>query len=304
MSGGAAVVSSASARAPMTRVLVLGADGMVGSMVARVVAQHPGMDVVATTRRGRHGLRAFEVGRDSISELVDSSRCEWIVNAIGVLDRWIDEHDSRSVAAAIDVNARFPHLLLAAVRGQRVINVATDGVFSGRHAPYDESSPHDAQGVYARSKSLGETRAGSAVNLRCSIIGPESSAPASLLGWALSQAPGAAIGGYTDHRWNGVTSLHFAKLCLALIVAPPEDLPATLHVVPEDSVSKATLLSLALEAYGRSDVTVLEQLGPRPVDLRLATMHEQLNRRIWLAAGYRSPPRIADMVKELADLDS
>jgi dTDP-4-dehydrorhamnose reductase len=303
MSGGGIVVSSASARTPMTRVLVLGAEGMLGSMVARVLARHPRVEVVPTTRHGDHGTPAFEVERDSIADLVASSGCEWIVNAIGVLDRGIDERDPRSVAAAIEVNARFPHLLLAAARGQRIINVATDGVFSGRHAPYDEHSAHDADGVYARSKSLGELRSRLAVNLRCSIIGPERPPPTSLLGWALTQPSGAAIAGYTDHRWNGVTSLHFAKVCTALVVAAPESLPATLHVVPEDSVTKAELLGLALAAFGRSDVTVVAQPGPRPVDRTLGTVHEELNRRLWAAAGYRCPPRIAEMLEELAEFD-
>ncbi len=287
----------------MTRVLVLGAHGMLGSMVARVLARDPSLEVVATTRLGDGGNRAFDVGRSSIPDLLDSTRCEWIVNATGVLDRAIDECDPQSVATAIDVNARFPHLLAAAIQGQRVINVATDGVFSGRHAPYNEDSPHDAEGVYARSKSLGEVRSRQVVNVRCSIIGPERSPSTSLLGWATNQPSGATIAGYTDHRWNGVTSLHFAKLCAALIAVPPDDLPATLHVVPEDSVSKAELLRLALDAFGRSDVTVVAQPESRPVDRTLRTVHKELNSRLWAAAGYQRPPRVAEMLQELAEFD-
>ncbi len=287
----------------MTRVLVLGADGMLGSMVARVLAGQTQIDVVATTRHGDRTRLAFEVGRSSVADLLASTDCEWVVNAIGVLDRRIDEDDPESVAGAIEVNAHFPHVLAAALRGQRVINVATDGVFSGRHPPYDEDSPHDADGVYARSKSLGEVRFPQVVNLRCSIIGPERPPPTSLLGWALSQPPGVTIAGYADHRWNGLTSFHFAKLCAALIAGPPEEMPATLHVVPGDSVSKADLLRLALDAFGRSDVTVVLQPGSRPVDRTLRTVREDLNRRLWAAAGYPRPPRIADMIQELADLD-
>lgn len=288
----------------MTRVLVLGAHGMLGSMVARVLAGYPDMDVVATSRRGDSGSVAFEVGRSSIADVLSSTRCEWVVNAIGVLDQKVDEKDPLSVAAAIDVNARFPHLLAAAVREQRVINVATDGVYSGSHAPYCESSPHDADGVYGRSKSLGEVRAPSVVNLRCSIVGPETSSSTSLLGWALSQPFGATIPGYTDQRWNGVTSLHFAKLCAALMMISTEGLPATLHVVPGDAVSKAELLRLALNAFGRRDVVVAEQLGGRPVDRTLDTQYQELNMRLWAQAGYPRPPRIGDMLQELAEFDA
>lgn len=69
----------------------------------------------------------------------------------------------------------FPHRLAdaAARRGQRVIEIATNGVFSGRDAPYDEQSAHDPRDVYGKTKSLGERAASGVVRLRCSIIGPE-----------------------------------------------------------------------------------------------------------------------------------
>jgi dTDP-4-dehydrorhamnose reductase len=287
----------------MTRVLVLGAHGMLGSMVSRVLARHPALDVVATTRYGGSDSLAFEVGRSSVEDLVEFARCEWIVNAIGVLDRAIDSSDPESVAKAIDVNARFPHVLAAAARSQRVINVATDGVFSGSEAPYDEESPHDADGIYGRSKSLGEVRSEFVVNLRCSIIGTEETPPRSLLGWALAQPTGATLTGFTNQRWNGVTSLHFARICLALIAGAPPGLPTTLHVVPQDSVSKEELLRLGLAAFGRSDVTVVPQPTARAVDRRLRTLHEEWNRRLWAAAGYSRPPRIAEMLDELARFD-
>jgi dTDP-4-dehydrorhamnose reductase len=288
----------------MTRVLVLGANGMLGSMVARVLAGTPLLEVVATTRRGGNNTLEFEVGRSSISELLDSARCDWVVNALGILDRRIDVDDPACVASVIDVNARFPHRLAAAAdRGQRVINVATDGVFSGRNAPYDERAMHDADGLYSRSKSLGEVRSPHVVNLRCSIIGPEALPATSLLGWAVSQPAGATITGYTNHRWNGLTTLHFAKVCSAVILGGDHDLPPTLHVVPGDSVSKAELLSLGLEAFGRTDVTVVAEPASVPVDRTLCTVHPEINGHLWAAAGYPRPPRITDMVNELAMLD-
>jgi dTDP-4-dehydrorhamnose reductase len=274
---------------------------MLGSMVRHVLSGHPELDVVATTRHNDVDTVAFEVGRSSIADLINSTQCEWIVNAIGVLDRAIDETDPVSVANAIDVNARFPHALAGSVlEGQRVINPATDGVFSGRDAPYDEEASHDADGVYARSKSLGEVRSPRVINLRCSIVGPEEPPAGSLLGWALSQPFAATIVGYTNHRWNGLTSLHFAKICSVLILGADRDLPTTLHVVPEDSVNKAELLSLGLEAFGRSDVTVAPQPAAARIDRTLRTIHADLNRQLWSAAGYPGPPKISQMMDELA----
>ena len=281
--------------------LVLGANGMLGSMIARVLAANRSLEVVVSTRRGGGDAQAFDAGRDSVAELLDSTRCHWIVNAIGILDNRIDEDDPDSTAAAVDVNAGFPHRLASAADpGQCIVNIATDGVFSGRSAPYDERAAHDASGVYARSKSLGEVRSPNTVNLRCSIIGPEEAPATSLLGWATSQPVGATITGYTNHQWNGVTTLHFAKLCEALVLGDQRGLPSTLHVVPGDSVSKAELLRLVLAAFGRGDVSVGDGRAPDPVDRTLCTIHPEINRRLWAAAGYSRPPSVSDMVNELA----
>jgi dTDP-4-dehydrorhamnose reductase len=286
----------------MTRVLLLGARGMLGSMVARVLAEEPSLEVIATSRHGEGQTVAFEVGGNAIGELLDRAACDWIVNALGVLERRMDEGDPASVASAIEVNAAFPHRLAAAAEGrQRIINIATDGVFAGGDSgPHDEQARRDADGVYALSKRLGEVRSPHAVNLRCSIVGPEHPPSTSLLGWALSQSAGSSITGYTNHQWNGVTTLAFAKVCAALIDGPEVELPPTLHLVPGDSVNKAELLRLALDSFGKSDVRVVEEPAPFAVDRTLSTVHPQLNGLLWAAAGYPCPPTIKEMMTELA----
>ena len=295
-------MSSAIEAEPLRRALVLGANGMLGRMVAAVLDADDRFEIATSTRGGGGGALAFDVQASSIAELLDAAGCEWVVNAIGVLRRRIDEDDPASVGDAIDVNASFPHRLAdaAAARGIRVIQIATDGVFSGADAPYDEEARHDAVDAYGRSKSLGEVAAPNVLNLRCSIIGPEPGPPTSVLGWALSQPRGARITGYANHRWNGITSLHFARLCAAAIVGGLDDLPSPLHVVPADGVSKAELLVACLRAFGRDDVTVSPRPAASPIDRTLSTNHPEANRHLWAAAGYPEPPTIATMVAELA----
>ena len=286
----------------MTSVLVLGADGMLGSMIARVLSANSALDVVRCTRAGTPPDLEFDANRPLVEELLAATHAQWIVNAIGILDRRIDEKDPYSVAAAIEVNSTFPNRLAAeAGRECRVIHFTTDGVFAGRDAPYDEKAPHDATGVYARSKSLGEPTAPNCVTLRCSMIGPENSPARSLLGTILSQPPGAVITGYTNHRWNGVSTLHLARLCAAIIQGGHDQyLPSVLHVVPADTVSKAELINLCLSAFGRNDLTMEPQEAPVPADRTLRTMHPEINQRLWAAAGHSVPPTIDEMVRELA----
>jgi dTDP-4-dehydrorhamnose reductase len=295
----------------MASVLILGSQGMLGSMVARVLGELPEFEVTGTSRSPARPLGAgislqrFDAEQDQVGELLDRGAYEWVINAIGVTSAHIDSDASGSVESAIAVNALFPHRLVAecTLRGQRVIQIATDGVFTGAAGPYDEGAQHDATDVYGQTKSLGEVPGGSVVHLRCSIVGPEPPPAASLLGWVLSVPAGSRLRGYDQHRWNGVTTLQFAKLCAAVIGGT--QVPALQHVVPADSVSKAELLELILSAFGREDVAVDRVPGPgAPVNRILTTRDSAANARLWQAAGYGQPPTISEMLVELADYEA
>lgn len=286
---------------PPTRVLVIGSSGMLGSMIARVLSANPNIEVTRAARVGGGDVLGFDASTDRVEDLLAAAPCDWIVNAIGVLASRIDESDPASVADAREVNGVFPHRLVSAIRpGQRIVSIATDGVFSGAAGPYDEDAPHDATDAYALSKSEGEVPDPAVLNLRCSIVGPERRQPSSLLGWVLSQPSGGRIEGWDNHFWNGVTTLHFARLVEALAAGKINGLPSLLHVVPADALSKAGLLDAILAAFGRSDVEVSHSRAERRADRRLATRYPRENRRLWAATGYDEPPTITRMLEELA----
>jgi dTDP-4-dehydrorhamnose reductase len=263
---------------------------MLGEMVGRVLGAEEGLELVATDRA------RFDARADDPRVLLEEVEPDWVVNAIGVTKPHIDPGSADSVAAALDVNARFPFALAEAARlhGARVIQISTDGVFSGESGGYREDAPHDALDVYGKSKSLGEVPAANVVNLRCSIIGA-----GSLVGWLLGQPPGARVPGYADHVWNGVTTWHFGRLCAGIVSEEP-DLPSPLHVVPADTVTKAELLELIARAFGRDDLTIEPQASTAAVDRSLATLHPEANAALWRAAGYDPPPTVAAMVDELS----
>jgi dTDP-4-dehydrorhamnose reductase len=274
----------------VTRVLLLGATGMLGHMVERVLR---GQDLELVTA----DRKRFDARTDAPRALLGALEPDWVVNAIGITKPHIDPTSTASVAAALDVNARFPFALAEAAQlhRARVIQIATDGVFSGRTGGYREDAPHDALDVYGKSKSLGEAPAASVTHLRCSVVGPGGS---SLMAWLLSQPRGAHVPGYSDHIWNGVTTWHFGVLCAA-IAREDLDLPSPLHVVPADTVTKAELLELIARACGREDLTIEPQASPAAVDPSLATRHPEANAALWRAAGYDPPPTVAAMVGEL-----
>ncbi len=281
----------------MPRVLILGADGMLGTVLAEVIGRSDSVEVKRLSR----AADGFEARSADLDRLLRECDCEWVVNAIGVLRPRIDESDPASVADAFAVNAEFPPRLAdAAAAGQRIVHISTDAVFAAAAGPHDESRPVDPVDAYGRSKAAGEVAAPQVLNLRCSIVGRTPGRPSSLLDWAVDQPRGATISGYTDHLWNGVTTLHLSRLIGAAIADPPAQAPNVLHLVPADHVNKAELLELALTAFGREDVTVERQAAPQPSDTRLSTRHADLNHRLWQGAGYDRAPTIAEMLSELA----
>jgi dTDP-4-dehydrorhamnose reductase len=284
---------------------------MLGSMVVDWLDRDPALEVTATVRSAEQArLLAARLRRASVS-VFDATRpkelattiagAQWVVNAIGITKPYVHDDVPQEVERAVRVNALFPHSLAAAAasEGARVLQIATDCVFSGREGRYLESSPHDPLDVYGKTKSLGEVHAACVHHLRCSIIGPETKTRAFLLEWLRNQPRDASVPGYTDHHWNGVTTLHFARLCHAIL---REDLalPPLLHVTPANIVSKSVLLEDLASTYGRTDVAVRPVASGRPVDRTLATVDAARNRALWAAAGYSEPPSIRSMLEELA----
>lgn len=269
----------------MTRVLVLGATGMLGAMVLRHLQDVPGLEVRGTSRRPDRSdaLLPFDVEADldaGLGRLLEAFTPDLVINGIGLINRYCRDDDPPGVRRAVDINARYPHALNALLRarapGTRVIHATTDCVFSGRSGPYDETAVHDPSDFYGRSKSLGEVRDDRWLNLRCSIIGPEPDPRGSLLEWFLAQPRGSTLQGYAHHHWNGVTTLQFAQLCEQLADPAEFDrwraLGHTVHHCPNTAVSKEELLGLFNEAWDRG-CTIVRVDGPGPaVDRRLASV--------------------------------
>jgi dTDP-4-dehydrorhamnose reductase len=228
----------------MIRVLLLGENGMLGSMVKKVLLDQ-GIEVVSTQKTGGvNGSIAFDAMSDDPMALLSSQEAfTHVVNAIGIIKPRINEADNGSRVTAIGVNGLFPHKLATACEqsGVKVIQIATDCVYSGTVGLYGESAPHDPTDVYGKSKSLGEVPSPNVMHLRASIIGPEVGRQTSLWEWVRSQAPGAEINGFTNHLWNGVTTYHFGRICAGVITSG-EFHSGTCHVVPGDIVTKAALV--------------------------------------------------------------
>lgn len=297
---------------------VLGASGMLGSMVVDVLSRDGALSIIAAVRDEwwtHEGPKrvpearwcSLEIGerQPTLAALRKLGPVDWFVNATGIVKQHIHEDRPGDVEQAILVNAHFPHWLAAVARDLRakVLQIATDCVYSGSRGQYVETDPHDAVDAYGKTKSLGEVTAPGLYLLRCSIVGPEPRRSLSLLEWFRCQPERAAVSGYTNHLWNGVTSLRFARICGA-VIRNNLVLPNLQHLVPSGHITKNDLLRCFADAFRRRDVTITPIDTPNPVNRTLSTLDPDCNRSLWGEAGYTSgPPTIPQMIAELAAFD-
>ena len=289
----------------MSTVLILGASGMLGNAVLNEFSNFQG-ELIATTRAGKSvtaesGVKFldFDAATDDL-ETKFPMLVEYVINCIGIIKPYINDSDAEQTATALEINGAFPNRLeaWASKRGARVIQIATDCVFSGSKGNYLESDEHNALDVYGKSKSIGEAKGASMMHLRVSIIGPEVERNSSLLEWVRNQPVNADISGFTDHVWNGITSMHFAKIARGIIENGLFE-PGVFHVLPQDSVTKCELVGLIAKYLGRSDIKIRPTLTGANINRTLDTMYPTKNKVFWQSAGYSSPPTIEQMVSEL-----
>ena len=234
-----------------------------------------GTAMVHVLTQAGHRVRAvdrsqFDAVRDSVQQL-SLNGVDYVVNALGLINR-------RTTTAAENfylVNSVFPRVLAdtCAARGVRLIHISTDCVFDGRGGPYDEAAATTATDLYGRSKALGEPA--NALVIRTSIIGPELQHLYSLLAWFLAQS--GSCRGYTNHHWNGVSTLQLSRVIDQIMQSNLYGYSVR-HIFSND-VSKYELLCLMREAYQR-DIAVVPYEDILEKDNRLRTVYPDFMARL------------------------
>jgi dTDP-4-dehydrorhamnose reductase len=266
------------------KILVLGANGMIGQTMFRVLAQHPGWQVTGSVR-GRHYqgtgpgavLRGNDLcNSDHLTRLFLQVKPQVVVNCVG-LTKHLPE--GNQPIPALITNALLPHRLAGqcAITGARLIHVSTDCVFSGATGSYRESDVPDATDVYGRTKVLGEVTPGQVLTLRTSTIGHESGTANGLLEWFLSQHD---CKGFRHAIFSGLPTCEFARVVRDLVIPNPS--LSGLYHVGAAPIDKLSLLRLIARVYRRS--TLISEDDSFRIDRSLNS------ERFTLATGYRAAP--------------
>jgi dTDP-4-dehydrorhamnose reductase len=284
----------------MTKVLILGSSGMLGSSMKNVFEQSPSLETF-TASRGKDNPDFRITSINDISDIISNLKPHFIINCVGTIKPNIDELDSASILNAIEVNSRLPFLLSEECLkvNSRIIQIATDCVFDGKQGRYNEDFQHNPTDIYGKTKSLGEPSFEHFLNIRCSIVGVESFTNKSLLNWFLAQNLKSAINGFTNHFWNGVTTDIFAEIING-IVTSGNWVHGTYHLVPNDTVTKFELLTLFKKHFSRDDLLIQPTESLISVDRTLITKFTEINQVFWSYSRFKnSIPTIDQLISTI-----
>lgn len=220
------------------KIIVLGAEGMLGQMCVNFFSRN--YEVLPITKR-------FEIStKQAFVEDINQWEDAVVINAIGrIKQKSEDDHE------LLWVNAILPLELSNSLKENIIlIQPSTDCVFDGLKAePYNIEDTPDAHDTYGWSKRLGEVGLMARPNtfiFRVSIIGPDKRSSKGLLGWFLSNKEGAELKGFTNHLWNGITTLEWCKQVEQWLVNKEErdTVCSLLHGGTRESYSKFEMLNL------------------------------------------------------------
>ncbi len=247
----------------MRHVLILGATGLLGSAVTKKLTGVQKYRVTASCRSSAITTLQEVLPDDPLCHrtlfdpeaFVREEGEEWpffreqpfdfVVNCIGIIKPNIQKV---GIESTIRVNSLFPHVLARFCSRHQIglIHITTDCVYSGEKGSYVEADPHDCDDVYGRSKSLGEP-CDDAMVLRTSIIGPEIHNFTSLVSWAKSES-GHSIKGFTNHKWNGVTTATYGDV-VDRVIDQQLYSPGLFHLYSPRPVTKFELLQKINQRY-------------------------------------------------------
>ncbi|MCX7875604.1 MAG: SDR family oxidoreductase [Melioribacteraceae bacterium] len=250
----------------MEKVLVIGSNGMLGYAVSEYFASK-NYNVVKLSRND------FDIGiepHENFLKFLDG--IDLVINCAGLIKPTIGNFP---IEQAIRVNSIFPRniALMTKARNIKCFHITTDCVYSGKKGNYNELDLFDANDLYGMTKNAGENK--DCMVLRTSIIGEEKNNSRSLLEWAKSQK-GKEVNGFTNHLWNGVTTLYLAEV-IENILKNNLYKEGIFHIHSPNTVNKFELLNLFNDIYQLNYLKINQVEAKDKIDRTLSSVYDLTN---------------------------
>jgi dTDP-4-dehydrorhamnose reductase len=223
-------------------ILIFGANGMLGTYISKYLTKTHINDTIINVSRNE--LDISIVDENTLKSFILNNKPSWIINCAGVIKPRIQHTGEIST---IKINSVFPRMLanICELNNIKCIHISTDGVFDGQLGMYTENDIPFVSDFYGQTKLLGEPL--NCATMRVCPIGEELHNKRSLIEWIKSRK-NLDANGFTNHLWNGLTSLEIAKIISKMIDQNIYWLGIR-HIHSPDTISKATLLDYINEIY-------------------------------------------------------
>ena len=279
-------------------VMRVGDKGMLGNKLKSKMESYPSISVISTSRNGVKSDYCFNPIKHSLRKLLNYTNPDIVINCLAILPTKKPTYLGKLIET-FTINSIFPRKITAEAnkRGIYIIEILTDGVFSGKEGDYSESSKKDSYSLYGLSKKLGEVFSENKVSIRCSLIGTNSNIREnnSIFEWFRNYNSTKSMEGYVNYMWNGVTTEVFASICLGIINSN-QKIHGTYHLLPKNKVSKFDLLKIFQSITQKNQVIITPTNLPKNKDLTLATNYPDMNSFFWSLTEFKEIPLISEMI--------
>lgn len=273
------------------KILVLGANGMFGSMVFNQLSSINRYEVVGTVRSSTTDESNIVGSIDVLNEplllgVMSKFKPDVVINCTGLIKQRPEASDALQI---FPINALFPHRLaqICADVHTRLIQFSTDCIFSGKEGNYSDDAEIGVSDFYGISKFVGEVRDKKHVlTLRTSIIGHELHSKYQLIDWFLAQE--GSISGYTKAIFSGFPTVEIARV-LDQFILPNSSLHG-LYNLSADAISKYELLKIVRQVYNK-DIEITP-------DNKVEIDRSLNSNRFRAATGYQ-PPKWPELVSAM-----
>jgi dTDP-4-dehydrorhamnose reductase len=243
-------------------VVVIGAGGLLGSACLRIFNESPSINAVGTFRT-KYVCNQFPYDAEQhyfLSDALDTAQLEVLFQQLRptvVVNCTSLSKDSLQLSDPLElipIYALLPHVLakFCSRFSARLIQISSDGVFSGDKGNYREEDIPDASDLYGRTKLMGEVVAQGCVTLRTSMIGHDPKLQNGLVSWFLNQK--GTCKGFSNAIFSGFPVTVLARIIRDYVVPHPK--LEGIYNLASSPISKFDLLRLISEIYDTS-VTVI-----------------------------------------------
>ena len=234
------------------KILILGATGLLGQHLFTGLETDD--NYVFGTVRDLDTKKFFSINKQKnlvflksifnlkeLKNILEYLEIETVINCIS-----ISNITEQSIDTLNSVFSDFPKELgrICFEKKIRIIQISTDGVFSGKKGNYTEEDIPDPIDTYGNAKLSGELKKPNQITLRLSMIGHDHIKKQGLLEWFLTQKKCSL---YSNYIFSGLTTNELTRIIRDYILVQ-KSLYGLYHV-PSKPISKYDLLKLVAENY-------------------------------------------------------